>query len=250
MKNYKASLKFALWMLPLVLLATVISFLFQYDTMKEAFDMLTAQQGIPLPVIFLSGLLQSLVLLFAACFFGRLLAEKLGLWKPLRFQKKPLLLTLALSLLGGVCILLDCLVFARAYPQILEVWRGQQTLLGVLTAVFYGGIMEELLLRLLVMSLFAFLLWKIFRRKAAQVPLWALITANMLSALLFAAGHLPATVSLFGELNGLLLLRCFLLNGVGGLCFGYLYRKHGLQYSMLCHMGFHFWFKLTLCFFL
>ena len=68
--------------------------------------------------------------------------------------------------------------------------------------------------------------------------------------MLFAAGHLPATVALFGELTPLLVLRCFLLNGVAGLCFGYLYRKYGLAYAMCCHMGFHVFFKLTLFLFL
>jgi hypothetical protein len=37
----------------------------------------------------------------------------------------------------------------------------------------------------------------------------------------------------------MLLVRCFLLNGVGGLWFGRLYRKYGLSYAMLAHALFH-----------
>jgi membrane protease YdiL (CAAX protease family) len=37
----------------------------------------------------------------------------------------------------------------------------------------------------------------------------------------------------------MLLVRCFLLNGAGGLWFGYLYRKYGLSYAMLAHALFH-----------
>ena len=243
MKKFKKPFFFALFMMPLVLIAAAFSFAYQYDTMKDLFDRMAAQ-GPGLPVIFAAGMIQTLLILFPACFFGRILAEKLGLWGDLKWEKKPLLLTLVLSLAGGIILLLDCLTFGRAYPAILEVWRQGQTLLGLLTGIIYGGIVEELLMRLLVMSLFAFLLWKIFARKAEAVPLWALICGNVLAALLFSAGHLPATYGLFGQLNALLILRCFLCNGLGGLFFGFLFRKYGLQYSMLCHMGFHVFFKL------
>ena len=46
--------------------------------------------------------------------------------------------------------------------------------------------------------------------------------ANIISALLFAAGHLPGTAAMT-TLTPLLLFRCFLFNGGLGLGFGYLY---------------------------
>jgi membrane protease YdiL (CAAX protease family) len=48
--------------------------------------------------------------------------------------------------------------------------------------------------------------------------------ANIISALLFAAGHLPGTAAMT-TLTPLLLFRCFLFNGGLGLGFGYLYRS-------------------------
>ena len=48
-------------------------------------------------------------------------------------------------------------------------------------------------------------IWKIFFKKAEQVPARVLICANIIAALLFAAGHLPATVQMFGEITPLLL---------------------------------------------
>ena len=40
-------------------------------------------------------------------------------------------------------------------------------------------------------------------------------------------------------LTPLLLFRCFLFNGGFGLLFGYLYRKHGILYAMICHALLH-----------
>lgn len=62
--------------------------------------------------------------------------------------------------------------------------------------------------------------------------------------LLFAEGHLPATITMFGALTPLVLLRCFLLNGGLGLAFGWLYRKYGIQYAMIGHAGTHIISKL------
>ncbi|GAU76277.1 hypothetical protein F3D3_0874 [Fusibacter sp. 3D3] len=60
-----------------------------------------------------------------------------------------------------------------------------------------------------------------------------------MAAVLFALGHLPATLILFGELSFLIVFRCMLLNGVFGLVFGWLYRKLGIQYAMSAHAMTH-----------
>ena len=102
------------------------------------------------------------------------------------------------------------------------------------------------MLRLFVLSLLAWLIWKLFCRKQPECPVWAVILANIAAALLFAAGHLPATVMLFGTLTPLILLRCFLFNGGFALFLGRLYRKYGIIYAMLCHAGIHIVSKLIL----
>ncbi|MFD0771969.1 type II CAAX prenyl endopeptidase Rce1 family protein [Bacillus sp. CGMCC 1.60114] len=71
------------------------------------------------------------------------------------------------------------------------------------------------------------------------MPVWVFVVANTVSALLFAAGHIPATIATFGSLNALILIRCFLLNGIFGMIFGWLYRKLGLQYAMIAHVLCH-----------
>ena len=99
------------------------------------------------------------------------------------------------------------------------------------------------MLRLFMLTLIAFILHKIFG-KGSDVPGTAIIVvANVVSVLLFAAGHLPATAVLF-ELTPIIVFRCFLLNGGVGFLFGWLYHRYGLRYSMIAHAGCHVVSKL------
>ncbi len=95
----------------------------------------------------------------------------------------------------------------------------------------------------------AFILWKVFDRKTERPSTGILIAANIVAALLFAAGHLPATATMLG-LSPMIVFRCFLLNGGAGLAFGWLYRKYGLRYSMIAHGGCHIVSKLIWILFL
>ena len=83
----------------------------------------------------------------------------------------------------------------------------------------------------------------------AIVPVGVFVAANIVSALLFAAGHLPGTMAMT-TLTPLLLFRCFLFNGGLGLCFGYLYRKYGIGYAMLAHGAAHLISDLLMIIFL
>ena len=111
----------------------------------------------------------------------------------------------------------------------------------MIASVLYGGIVEEVMLRLFFMSLIALIVWKLFYKKydKENIPSSVFVIANIIAALLFAAAHLPATVVLSGGLTPWIVFRCFLLNGGFGLVFGWLYRKHGIAYAMLAHALFH-----------
>ena len=174
---------------------------------------------------------------------GILLAKKIGLWKDERkLEKKPLIRTALVAILGGMLLILsDLLFFGNYFDAIRESYAVKPTVTYILAAVVYGGVIEEVMLRLFFMSLLAFLLQKLFRKGSGTTGL--LIAANLIAALLFAAAHLPATALLMG-LTPMIVFRCFLLNGGLGLLFGWLYRKFGLRYAMLAHAGCHVVSKL------
>ena len=176
---------------------------------------------------------------------GILLGKKTGLWKDeTHFEKKPLLITLAIALVGGLLLILPDLLFFGKYSEaIMNSYAAKPTVPYIIGAILYGGVIEEVMLRLFWMSLIAFILWKLFARREEKPTTAILIASNIIAALLFAAGHLPATLMMIGN-SPLIIFRCFLLNGAFGLLFGYLYRKHGLRYAMLAHGGCHIVSKL------
>lgn len=176
---------------------------------------------------------------------GIWLAKKVGLWRNERsIEGKPLLYTVIISVIGGMALILpDVFFFGRHIPAIAESYAAKPTIPYLIATVTYGAVIEEIMLRLFCMSLLAFLLWKLFARKQETPSSGILMAANVMTALLFAAGHLPATAAMMG-LTPMIVLRCFLLNGIFGLAFGWLYRRYGLRYAMLAHGGCHVVSKL------
>ena len=176
---------------------------------------------------------------------GIFLGRKTGLWKDARtIAKKPLLVTLVVAVVSGLGLILpDLLYFGRHIPVVMDSYAVKPTAVYILAAMLYGGVIEEVMLRLFMMSLIAFLLHKIFGRKRKNPATAVLVAANIVAALLFAAGHLPATLLMIGS-SPMIIFRCFLLNGSFGLLFGWLYRKYGLRYAMIAHAGCHLVSKL------
>ena len=176
---------------------------------------------------------------------GICLGKKIGLWKDeKKITQKPLIASFIVAVVGGLALILFDLLFFGNYSQIImDSYSVKPTIPYLIASVMYGGVIEEVMLRLFWMSLVAFFLWKVFDRKNERPSTWILITANIIAALLFAAGHLPATATMLG-LSPMIVFRCFLLNGGLGLMFGWLYRKYGLRYSMIAHGGCHIVSKL------
>lgn len=176
---------------------------------------------------------------------GIFLGKKTGLWKDeVSITKKPLVCALAISVVGGLMLILpDMLYFGKHNQAIMESYAVKPNVITILASVIYGGVIEEVMLRLFFMSLIAFILFKIFKKRNLQSKTWVLVVANVIAAILFAVGHLPATILLLGS-SSMLIFRCFLLNGAFGLLFGWLFRKYGLRYSMIAHGGCHIISKL------
>lgn len=113
-------------------------------------------------------------------------------------------------------------------------------LLGI-SASFYGGIIEETMMRLGLMTLLAFALSK------ARVPRTAaLLGANLAAALLFGVGHLPAAQALGVPLTPALVASIILGNAVGGVVFGWLFAKRGIEAAMVAHFTCDLWLHVVL----
>ena len=131
---------------------------------------------------------------------------------------------------------------------VLEMALGAKTVAAAFQPGYFGD--EVMLLNAFIMCILDYIvaftvlgLGGLFRNKCKKPATGILIAANVIAALLFAAGHLPATAMLMG-ITPMILFRCFLLNGGFGLLFGWLYRKYGLRYAMIAHGGCHVVSKL------
>jgi hypothetical protein len=153
-----------------------------------------------------------------------------------------LLPALLIGMIGAVIILLlDQFVFGPPLAAEMELlgvnigvslnppaWQG-------LLASFYGGINEEVLLRLFVLTLIGGLMAAVLRKLDQKLPVVIFWIANILAAVLFGLGHLPATASIGLPMDFLVITRAIVLNGLLGVGFGWLYWKHGLESAMLSH---------------
>ena len=223
------------------------------DIQQQIVDSLRDSGLVQIPVQLLLGILtavQSMGYGFMLGAAGIWLSKKIGLWKDERtFARKPLMRAVMIAMIGGFGIILpDLLFFGKHIPAIMDSYAAKPSVSYLIAMITYGGVIEEVMLRLFLMSLIAFVIHMLFRKQYAQPATWMLVTANVVSTILFAAGHLPATAMLFG-LTPMIVFRCFLLNGSLGLFFGWLYRKHGLRYAMIAHGGCHVISKLIWIFF-
>jgi membrane protease YdiL (CAAX protease family) len=105
-----------------------------------------------------------------------------------------------------------------------------------LLASFYGGIAEEILCRLFLLSMLAWGLRALFARGASDLPDALFWSANVLAAVLFGLGHLPSVIGLV-EITATVIVYVVLLNGILGVSFGWLFRRYGLLAAMLAHFA-------------
>jgi hypothetical protein len=109
-----------------------------------------------------------------------------------------------------------------------------------IVASLSAGIGEEMAFRGFVFGLWGLILtWALKRFNGRTAALWI---ANVIAALAFGAGHLGSVMYFAGaaspaELNPILLVEVFLLNGIVGMVAGWRYMKDGL----VAAAGVHFW---------
>jgi membrane protease YdiL (CAAX protease family) len=209
----------------------------------------------PLPIAITLQVLQSIVMFGILIFAGMFFARRVGLGTPIldaatRGERVAdrvhaiLPLSIILGIVGTLVILaLEFFYFQPAMLQelgetanVLNLQSSQPAAWKGLLASFYGGIAEEVLMRLFVMSLFVWLgrfISKTSEGKPTSTVIWI---ANILAAVLFGLGHLLAT-SLQVPLTSLVIARAAVLNGLLGIVFGWLYWKHGLEAAMVSHFS-------------
>jgi len=110
---------------------------------------------------------------------------------------------------------------------------------SLVTAVLYGGITEEILMRWGVMTLLVWLGWRWLEKSPGQVSAGAVWAAIVISAVIFGAGHLPSTRLLLGHLTTFAVVSVTAGGALFGIVAGWLYWRYGLESAILCHAVAH-----------
>ena len=210
--------------------------IYQVSTLEEAMKQTIVSQLGSTSALIVISVIQSTLYSFISAFVGLKLARKVELHLNFTFNRNAAILSVIIALFAALLLSgADKFIFARYLSDQVQAYSFSATYF--FSSILYGGIVEELMLRLFLMSLLVLLIKKLFVKsnQNLSLPAWVYITSIILAALLFAAGHLPATAQLLG-LSTPIVIRAFVLNGVAGLGFGYLYWKKGLSYAILAHM--------------
>ena len=206
-----------------------------------------AKVSMSFPMLALVQGVQALALLGVLSLLGLRMGHRVGLGSPVLqgWFGAPRIATAAtlrpwhsilLGVLAAVAILIVSLVLDPMLPERLHpasAAASTTTAFEGLLASFYGGIAEELQLRLFLMTLLVWMLTLAGRHRPRAPLFWLAI---VIAAIAFGAGHLPAAEKLWG-LSSIVIVRTVLLNAIGGLVFGWLYWKRGIEMAMLGHFS-------------
>jgi hypothetical protein len=225
-----------------------------YELMSQRLQDAAKQHGLPVFVLLAISTGQSALVLGLLSFSGLWAARKLGLGAPvldawlagdvLPYNLRRNVLTACILGIasGSLLIALDLLVFlpldANGLGQIVK-QKQPPAWMGFL-ASFYGGIGEEVQLRLFLLSFLALgirycrdFLFPIRISPLTPAVFWS---ANIIVAVIFGLGHLPVTAELV-PLTPLLIVRAIILNGIVGVVAGFLFWRRGIEMAMVYHFS-------------
>lgn len=115
-------------------------------------------------------------------------------------------------------------------PETPPPWQG-------LLASFSAGVTEESVFRLFGLTLLAWIGSRFSSDSEGRPTLIVLWIANIIIAVSFGAAHLPLTAAVGLPLNMLVITRAIVLNGIGGVAFGWLYWTRGLESAIIAHFS-------------
>lgn len=209
-------------------------------------DALPELAGQPRALVAVLLMVNPALLVLAGAALGAALAHRCGLGSLVagtaRLDRggstaRELATALAVGLaLGVVLVLADRVMLSRLDPAgVLAAAAAAAGPEALVASMLYGGLAEEVMLRWGAMSLFAAGLLALLGsgRRAIAVAL-----ASVAAALVFGLGHLPALAAQV-DATPAWIARTLLLNGVAGLVYGELFRRHHLEAAMVAHAATH-----------
>jgi len=214
----------------------------------------------PLAIVQLLLLINPTLFLVIGVAIGTALAPRLGLRSHLaawargeRAAGSPLRAELPIAAtLGALAAVVILVLDPVAMPLLGDAGRAlralneaqPRTLAVTLAGMLYGGITEELLMRWCLMSLLAWLMWRVAQRGRERPSAGIFWVALVVTAVAFGAGHLGAAGAQL-TLTPALVSWIIVANALAGLIFGWLLWKRSLEAAMIAHATGHVVFTLA-----
>lgn len=202
----------------------------------------------PVPVLLALAAVQSLLLVGVAAAIGTATAPRTGLkapffqvladggrlWPAIRPQILP---SVVVGTVGALVFIAAYYWFFRPRLDAETVQRLEElrNSIGIWGRVLYGGVVEEVLTRWGVMSLFAWL-GTLTVGNHSPVVIWMAI---VVSGILFGLGHAPSYLAAGCHKTPMFFATMLSLNLWASLIFGWLFWQYGLLAAMLAHALFH-----------
>ena len=234
----------AAWRVALVwAILSMIGVLLAMPFLLTLLDGLDTPNRPPWPLLTLGIVLQTGVGSFLLSWLGTAAGRKLGVGSPLIdafLSKQPVafgktFVWAALwGALGGLAVIALDALFAPHMPATLRVMPQPTPMQGLL-ASFYGGISEEVLMRLGAATSFAWLVGNLMGFDARGRTI-SLTMGILFGALVFGVGHLPLAFSIWPA-GPIVVARILLLNAVVGLLAGIVYVRRGLEHAVVLHFA-------------
>lgn len=238
--NQKLRLGLSLFLLGLLGILTMLTLPIPLDSLpKEVLEKTTPQ------TLQYLALVNPTIFLLIAVVIGTLLHDRVGLSVPtisslLKLENPKVRFTeqvyygFLIGFLTGVLITLIKIIFQSSIPKEF-IDLGNKMKIETIVRFGYGGLTEELLLRFGFMTL---VVWAVFKiTKSLGDPIYW--TGIILSSILFALGHFPVAFQAVQNPSILLLTYIFVGNSIGGVFFGWLYWRKGLEAAFLGHIFAH-----------
>lgn len=200
-----------------------------------------AETGIPDLTLRLLLLIQPAVLVVGAAILGDRLTRTTWLQAPFLSGSRtvPLRSALIAALTGAVVVGVVLAAYTWVTTELAPLTLVSGTSLSLITAVLYGGITEEILIRWGLMGALVWLFAKISKRPTGERPSIAIIaSAIVVSSAAFALLHLPALLTL-GDPTAVNIAAAMAANVIAGLIFGTVFAARGLEAAMGAHAGAH-----------
>jgi hypothetical protein len=201
--------------------------------------------SIPLPFLIAIGVAENFILLGVIVGVGLLLGRKLGLGAPLLeswlYRERPTVRArdslksgALVGIAVGIVLLIIILPAAPHLPGLPLVTASHAAVWKRFLVCFYGGIDEEVLTRLFLLTLLAWLGSRIFQKQKVRLSPATFWITNIIVAILFGLGHLP-NAAMVMHITPTVVLLALVLNGIAAIPFGYLYWKRGLEAAIIAH---------------